>query len=54
MEPFVAEPFSTIDKEIRVRGPGIDLRVDYDDVDHLDVRRQLRRMLEILNRHWED
>jgi hypothetical protein len=50
---WTARGFTELDKSIDVDGP-LSLRVDYDDVDQAQVKRDLKRMLSILNRHWDD
>lgn len=53
-EKFTAEPFTTIDKDIAILGPGgLSISVDYDDVDHDQVRAATEKMLRILNQHWD-
>lgn len=52
-KPFKIEPHTTIDKRFRIMGPEIDLLVDYDDVDHKEVDRAARKLVKILNEHWE-
>lgn len=41
-------------KDLHIRGPGdLYVVVDYDDVNHPVVLEQARRMVRILNEHWE-
>lgn len=54
---FVAENHDHADKFFDITGPssfegGLTLRVDYDDVDHDRVDREVEKLLKILNRHW--
>lgn len=48
-----AEKFSTADKTIRIDGP-LPLEVDYDDVDHKEVREQVRHLVWVLNTYWRE
>ena len=44
----------SFDKWIEVSGPELDIRVDYDDVDHKAVERNAKKMLKILNENWQN
>lgn len=50
--PFFLEPFEPWKKDIAISGPGIELLVDYDDVDHEEVEKNANKVVEILNQHW--
>ncbi len=51
---FSIQPFSTIDKRVEITGPdGLRFFVDYDDVDHKTVRKQMAKLIGILNDHWD-
>ena len=43
-----------LDKWIDVVGPGLEFRVDYDDVAHKMVEKNVKKMLKILNENWEN
>lgn len=43
------DPFGRSDKHIEIRGPGLTLMVDYDDVDHDDVDTRVEQLLTTLN-----
>lgn len=50
MPPFEIEPHTKTDKSFIVRGPGdLLLEVDYDDVDHDEVDRNVEAMVNLLN-----
>ena len=51
-KPFKIKKHSTIDKSFKILGPDIDFIVDYDDVDHREVDRLVRRAVHILNENW--
>lgn len=52
MKPFQIRKYDRLDKRIQVDGPGdLTLYVDYDDVDHAQVLRDLRKAVALLNRH---
>ena len=48
-DAWASYEFTTADKTITVSGPEITFYVDYDDVDHPAVVKELRRMLALLN-----
>jgi hypothetical protein len=48
-----ARRYERWDKKIVVDGPGVRLEVDYDDVDHRAVARGTKRMIDLLNAHWD-
>lgn len=51
---FVTQPFDeSLDKWIEIEGPDLSIRVDYDDVNHKAVRKNVKHMLEILNSMWD-
>ena len=53
-KPFRVEPFADIDKWIEIRGPDyLSIRVDFDDVNHAEVRKQIKQMVAILNENWK-
>jgi hypothetical protein len=50
---FTVKPFTNIDKYVEITGPDyLRLLVDFDDVDHAEVRKQVKRMVAILNENW--
>jgi hypothetical protein len=52
-QPFKVEPFTNIDKHVVITGPDyFRLAVDFDDVNHAEVRKQIKKMVAILNAHW--
>jgi hypothetical protein len=54
-EPFKVHNFSTIDKWIDITGPeGLSIRVDYDDVAHKSVENATKKMVDLLNNHWNE
>ena len=54
-KPFRVEPFADIDKWIEIRGPDyLSIRVDFDDVNHAEVRKQIKQMVAILNDNWKN
>lgn len=60
MSEKVTAPFTIIsalhlgNKDIAILGPdGLSISVDYDDVDHDQVRAATEKMLRILNQHWD-
>ena len=50
---FVVGKHTTVDKEFVIEGP-IELIVDYDDVNHKEVDQLSRKVVQILNEHWEE
>ncbi len=44
---------ASLDKWVEIEGPGLSIRVDYDDVDHNTVEKNVKKMLKILNENWE-
>ena len=53
-QKFTIQPHSTIDKSFDIYGPqDLLLMVDFDDVDHETVEKLTKRMVDILNEHWE-
>jgi hypothetical protein len=42
----------TRDKRLTIKGPGEDITIDYDDVDHAKVRTYARAIVETLNFGW--
>jgi hypothetical protein len=48
MNAFELIPHTKIDKLITIKGPGIDIMIDYDDVDHKVVDKQVKLLMEIL------
>jgi hypothetical protein len=53
-KPFTISVHDPNDKWIFVQGPDLNIRIDYDDVPQRLVRKSLRKMVSILNEHWED
>jgi hypothetical protein len=50
---FQVQSHADWDKEIVVVGPNdLMISVDYDDVDHKQVEKDIRKMVEILNTYW--
>jgi hypothetical protein len=53
--PFKVKPFTNIDKRVEITGPDyLQLFVDFDDVNHAEVRKQIKKMVALLNKHWDD
>lgn len=43
------------DKCLRVSGPAeMEIKIDYDDVWHRKVMHDAERLVELLNRHWDE
>lgn len=53
-KPFTIIPYGPVDKWIELAGPELNIRVDYDDVQHSQVKKNMRKMIDILNAHWDD
>lgn len=54
MELFKIEKHTRTDKRFKITGPDdFKLLVDYDDVDHKEVDKQTKKMVDILNKHWD-
>jgi hypothetical protein len=51
-KPFQFDSYGGLDKYIEIHGPDLNLRVDYDDVNHTMVDKGVRQMVDILNEHW--
>ena len=52
--PFKVKPFTNIDKWVEITGPDyFSIRVDFDDVNHAEVRKQIKQMVDILNENWK-
>ena len=52
---FTIAPYTRIDKRIEVTGPdGFRLWVDNDDVPPKVVEQGVKRLVRLLNQHWED
>ena len=53
---FRLAPFfdPAIDKWIGIEGPYLLIQVDFDDVDHGEVQKNVKKMLKILNENWEN
>lgn len=51
---FVIETHDGADKSFQIYGADIDLIIDYDDVNHDQVDKMSRKLVRILNEHWED
>lgn len=50
---FQVQSHADWDKEIVVVGPNdLMISVDYDDVDHKQVEKGIRKMVKILNTYW--
>lgn len=52
-KPFSIQPHTTVDKSFTIEGPEIRLVVDYDDVYHVLVDREAKKIVKILNAHWD-
>ncbi len=59
--PFTIEPcVAGRDKSVVIYGPGADdwdsltITVDFDEVDHESIAEQVKKMVSILNAHWND
>jgi hypothetical protein len=53
-KPFKVEPFSNIDKFITINGPDtLIIAVDFDDVYHPQIRKDVKKLVKILNENWE-
>ena len=52
-KPFKIEPHTTIDKRFLIEETGNHLLVDYDDVNHAEVDQAARKLVKILNEHWD-
>lgn len=50
---FKIEPHTTIDKRFNIVNDEITLIVDYDDVNHKEVDKAARKLVKILNEHWD-
>jgi hypothetical protein len=50
---FVLETFATIDETIFIRGHDLTIGMDYDDVDHKVVAKGAKKIVRLLNKHWE-
>jgi hypothetical protein len=51
--PFIIHPHGDLDKSIHVQGPGdLNFDVDFDDVNHEEVRQDLTKMVGFLNHMW--
>jgi hypothetical protein len=51
---FKVQPFTNIDKRVEIQGPDyLRIFVDFDDVNHAEVRKQIKQMVTLLNEHWE-
>ncbi len=54
MDKFILAPIDhDLDKWIEIEGPDLSIRVDYDDVDHISVERNVKKMLKLLNESWK-
>jgi hypothetical protein len=52
-KPFKVHKFTNIDKRVEVTGPDyLRFFVDFDDVNHAEVRKQIKKMVALLNEHW--
>jgi hypothetical protein len=52
--PFKVKPFTNIDKRVEIEGPDyLRIFVDFDDVNHAEVRKQIKQMVAILNENWK-
>jgi hypothetical protein len=51
---FKIEPHTSMDKRFVIQGPEITLYVDNDDVDQATVARESKKLVAILNKHWEN
>lgn len=51
---FKVTPFTNLDKRVEIQGPDyLRILVDFDDVNHVEVRKQIKKMVTLLNEHWE-
>jgi hypothetical protein len=51
---FKVQPFTNIDKRVEIEGPDyLRIFVDFDDVNHAEVRKQIKQMVAILNENWK-
>ena len=53
-QTFRIEKHTSLDKRFAIEGPDITLYVDNDDVDQRVVARQAKRLVAILNEHWDN
>lgn len=53
MKIFAIQIHDGSDKSFLIFGP-IDLEVDYDDVDHKEQDLLSKKVVKILNKHWND
>jgi hypothetical protein len=52
-EKFELSPFSNWDKSIYIVGPMASaIELDHDDVDHDQVQKEAKALVELLNKHW--
>lgn len=49
--PLKIEPFGRYDKAIHISGSGVDIWIDYDDVDHDEAEANARRIVQCVNAH---
>ena len=51
---FKVTPFTNADKTVEITGPDyLRIFVDFDDVNHAEVRKQIKQMVVILNENWK-
>ena len=51
---FKVTPFTNLDKRVEIQEPDyLRILVDFDDVNHVEVRKQIKKMVTLLNEHWE-
>ena len=54
MNKFVLHKHTRIDKSLDISGPdGLNLKVDFDDVNPTTVLKTTKKMVKILNDHWQ-
>jgi hypothetical protein len=51
---FIIQAFRPGDKEITVTGGALYMQIDFDDVDYDAVENHVKKMVDILNKHWGD
>lgn len=54
---FKVEGIGSWGKELDIVAPdncSLAIQIDYDDVDHKEVDKDVRKLVKILNEHWND
>lgn len=49
---FKLKKHKDIDKHLTVEGPDLTMKIDFDDVDQRATLRATRKMVALLNEHW--